>query len=165
MAAIISNEKKPRNPNLVLKEFAKQTRDALGTSFSVQHISPYALENGEKTGTGRAFRSLDTDSSGGDGQWVLSISFNDYLRFVDMGVGRGRKIETVERGRKARHSKRYVSRWNPLSGETHRPHLLMEMRHLQARALNYFEDYYGRSFSWQFMMHFNEQAPKIEFTI
>ncbi len=163
MAAIISRENPPRKPNSVLAQFASETLEALGTNFSVQHISPYALESGKKTGTGKALRSLETSSGGNEDAWVLRIRFNDYLRFVDMGVGRGRPIEVVERGRKARHNKRYVRRWDPAGGETHRPHLLMEGRHLQARLQNYFEDYYGQSFAFEMMTIFNEANPKIEF--
>ncbi len=161
MATIISKEREPRKPNAVLASFAKDTQEAFGSNFFVQHISPYALESGKKTGTGKALRSMETDSKGNNGEWVMTIRFRDYLRFVDMGVGRGRPIESVERGRKARHTKRYVSRWDPQTGETHRPHLLMEARHLEARLHSYFEDYYGKNFAWQLMTIFNEENPKI----
>lgn len=163
--AVITQTQQPRDPNSVLKQFAKDTRIAMGSSFSIQHISPYNLESGMKTGTGKALNTLETTARGSQGEWVMSIQFNDYLRFVDMGVGRGRKIETVERGRKARQSRRYVQRWNPALGETHRPHLLMEQRHLQARLQNYFEDYYGKTFAFELLTIFNETNPKIEYKV
>lgn len=81
---------------------------------------------------------------------TLSFFFNYYLKFVDMGVGKGRPIETVARNRPANHNVRY-SQWGlpkyawdksvysaPREHLTHRPAIMMEFRHTARRMQMYF---------------------------
>ena len=69
--------------------------------------------------------------------------FNDYMRFVDMGVGQGTSYEDVDNARKARYQTRYISKWDRKSGKSQRPAIMMELRHLQQRIANYLVDFYG----------------------
>lgn len=81
---------------------------------------------------------------------TMSFFFNYYLKFVDMGVERGRSIESVARTRPANHNVRY-SQWGmprykwdksvysaPREHLTHRPAIMMEFRHTARRMQMYF---------------------------
>ena len=67
----------------------------------------------------------------------------DYLRFVDMGTAGGRSVEDVRRERKARYNRRYVKIWDAGDGQSHRPSIMREMRHLATRMQTYLTDFYG----------------------
>ena len=148
----------PRRPmNVVLRSFARQAVQALEQNFRTQHVFPteiypgFAQVNAERKrkgqwyATGRGSRSFTYEvMSADEGNETIRIDYNDYLRFVDMGVGQGRKFQDVEHARKARYRRRYVSIWDSEKGDTHRPAIMMEMRHLQSRMQRYMEDYYGR---------------------
>ena len=43
--------------------------------------------------------------------WTYEFTYNDYMRFVDMGVGLGTKYNDVDSARKANYSRRYVRSW------------------------------------------------------
>ena len=43
--------------------------------------------------------------------WTYEFTYNDYMRFVDMGVGLGTKYNDVDSARKAHYSRRYVRSW------------------------------------------------------
>lgn len=76
--------------------------------------------------------------------WTYEFTYNDYLRFVDMGVGLGTKYEDVDSSRKARYQTRYVRRWKRYGeGHSQRPAIMMELRHLQTRMQDYLVDFYG----------------------
>jgi hypothetical protein len=75
---------------------------------------------------------------------TIRIEFLDHLRFVDMGTAGGKKIETIQRQRKAKHNKRYVAIWDSRGGDQHRPSIMREARHIEARMTNYLQDFYGR---------------------
>ena len=62
----------------------------------------------------------------------IDFFFNEYLRYVDIGVGSGRKAEDVDRSRKAKYKNRYT-KWYTQGKRTHRPAFMMEFRHLQHR--------------------------------
>lgn len=145
---------KPRRPiNVVLRSFARQSVQQLEADFRTQHIYPYEIYPGYKKvneqrrqqggwyATGEGIKSfqyevMDSSIAGA----TIRIEFLDHLRFVDMGTAGGKKIETVQRSRKARHNKRYVAIWDSRDGDTHRPSIMREARHLQARMMNYFQD-------------------------
>ena len=61
-----------------------------------------------------------------------------------MGTAGGKKIETIQRQRKAKHNKRYVAIWDSRGGDQHRPSIMREARHIEARMTNYLQDFYGR---------------------
>lgn len=148
---------KPTRPvNEVLKRFAQDAMEAVRTNFGAQHIWPVEIypgfaainaqrkKRGQWYATGRGSRSFHYSVSAQEGHETISISYIDYLRYVDMGVGKGRSYADVQNERKARHNRRYVSFWDTHSGDTHRPAIMMEMRHVQGRMQRYFEDYIGR---------------------
>lgn len=75
--------------------------------------------------------------------WTYEFTYNDYMRFVDMGVGAGTKYNDVESTRKAHYARRYVKSWQRKTGKSQRPAIMMELRHLQSRMQNYLVDFYG----------------------
>ena len=145
---------KPRRPiNVVLRSFARQSVQQLQADFRTQRIFPYEIypgfakineyrkQHGSWYATGQGVKSfqyevMDASIAGA----TIRIEFLDHLRFVDMGTAGGKKIETVQRSRKARHNKRYVAIWDSRDGDTHRPSIMREARHLQARVSNFFQD-------------------------
>ena len=145
---------KPRRPiNVVLRSFARQSVQQLQADFRTQRIFPYEIypgfakineyrkQHGGWYATGQGVKSfqyevMDSSIAGA----TIRIEFLDHLRFVDMGTAGGKKIETVQRSRKARHNKRYVAIWDSRDGDTHRPSIMREARHLQTRVSNFFQD-------------------------
>lgn len=76
--------------------------------------------------------------------WTYEFTYNDYMRFVDMGVGLGTKYDDVDSARKANYSRRYIRSWKRYgAGRSQRPAIMMELRHLQSRMQNYLVDFYG----------------------
>lgn len=76
--------------------------------------------------------------------WTYEFTYNDYMRFVDMGVGLGTKYNDVDSARKANYARRYIKSWKRYgAGRSQRPAIMMELRHLQARMQNYLVDFYG----------------------
>lgn len=74
--------------------------------------------------------------------WAVEFMYNAYLDYVDMGVGRGRPIEKVNRTLSADYNIRYMSSWNPQEGSTQRPAIAMEFRHQATRMRNYMANRY-----------------------
>lgn len=153
---------KPRKPtNVVLRMFAMQTTANLRRNMRTQHVWPELIypgfdkvneerkRQGSWFATGLGAKSFSWSYSAVPGNESITISFNDYLRFVDMGVGQGRTFEDVQHERKARHKVRYVKVWSTVGGETHRPAIMMEMRHLQNRMTNYFQDTLGQDVAFE----------------
>ena len=95
--------------------------------------------------TGAGVRSFSGEivSAGAIDDVTLRYSFLDYMRYVDIGVGAGTKAEDVDRSRKANYKRRYVSQWNRRIGRSHRPAIMMELRHLATRIEKYAKDFYG----------------------
>ena len=154
---------KPRRPiNTVLRSFARQAVQQLESDFRTQHIFPFEIYpgyakvnerrrqkamagSGDWYATGQGIKSFHYEvMSSAEGNETIRIEFLDHLRFVDMGTAGGKKIETIQRGRKARHNKRYVAVWDSRGGEQHRPSIMREARHIEARMTNYLQDFYGR---------------------
>lgn len=154
---------KPRRPiNVVLRSFARQSVQQLQADFRTQRIYPYEIypgfakineyrkQHGSWYATGQGVKSFQYEvMSAAAGNETIRIEFLGHLRFADMGVVGGKTIDTVKRDRKARHNKRYVSIWNARDGDTHRPSIMREARHLEGRMQRYLEDYYGREVNTQ----------------
>ncbi len=148
----------PRRPiNVVLRSFARQSVQQIRRDFRTQHIWPYEIypgfakvneerkKRGDWYATGNGIDSFQYEvMSSSEGNETIRIEFLSYLRFVDIGTAGGRKADTVSRDRKARYNRRYVRIWDSRDGETHRPSIMREMRHIQSRMQRYLEDYYGR---------------------
>ena len=163
---------KPRRPvNVVLKSFARQAVTALRRNFATQRVFPYEVYPGYKAinerrkqkgqwySTGEGFKSFQSHVISTPGNESIVISFRDYLRFVDMGVGQGRTYDEVRHDKKARYDKRYIAFWDTHDKETHRPSIMMEARHVQFRMQNYFEDYYGRELETVIYRTFSRLTP------
>ena len=147
-----------RSVNVVLRRFAMDATNALRENMQTQHVWPteiypgfaqvneYRKQHNSWFATGRAAKSFYSKVDATPGKETITIGFIDYLRFVDMGVGAGRKAEDIDRARNARYDKRYIRRWLVMNGDskTMRPAIMMETRHVASRMQNYFEDYYGR---------------------
>lgn len=138
---------------------AKDTIDALHRNFKTQGIFPgevypgYKTKNaktsrGEWKSTGAGFDKIffqindalsDKDISVREA--TIDFFFNYYLKFVDMGVGRGRPIKKVKRDLDADFEVRYME-WNSQEGSTHRPAIMMEFRHLSRRMQRYWAEHY-----------------------
>ena len=147
----------PLSPlNEVISDFHRQTLLQLQVNFATQHIYPYEVYPGyhqvnearkkrdEWYSTGEGIRSIDGSIVRADeGGVTLEYRFNDYLRYVDIGVGGKVRAGDVERGKNVRFRSRYVSRWDRSSGRSHRPAVMAELRHLQTRVRDYLVDFWG----------------------
>lgn len=98
-------------------------------------------------------------SDDNEGNVTLEYTFPQYLRFVDIGVGAGVKAEDVERTRKVKFKKRYVSKWDRSLGRSHRPGIMPELAHLETRLGTYLRDFYGWDFI-QTIASIEETAPQ-----
>lgn len=141
----------------VARRFLQQTMNQLEVNTMTQFVYPkevyngYAVVNQKRkemgmwysTGEGVQSFSGQILNTGEDGDVSMKFLYNDYLRFVEMGVGQGTKYEEVESGKKARFQSRYISKWNRKAGKSQRPAIMMELRHLQTRIANYLADFYG----------------------
>lgn len=137
--------------------FLTQTIDDIKLNLETQHVWPteiypnfhsineirkrhhqwYATGEGARSFEGNVIRADD------DGGVIeLAVRYNDYMQYVDIGVGAGRKSEDVERSKKVRYQNRYTT-WNPSGGKSHRPAILPTLRHLATRLGDYSADYYG----------------------
>lgn len=94
--------------------------------------------------------------------WTYEFTYNDYLRFVDMGVGLGTKYDDVDNARKASYKTRYVKSWKRYgAGRSQRPAIMMELRHLQQRMQDYLVDFYGYAGEVTLVKAFETEEIKI----
>lgn len=159
--------------NRVAARFFQQTINQLEVNTMTQRIYPkevysgYAVVNqkrkemGQSYSTGEGVKSFAGRiiEAGEGGKVTMAFTFNDYMRFVDMGVGQGTKYEDVESHKKARFKSRYISSWDRESGKSQRPAIMMELRHLQQRIANYLVDFYGYEGEVRLVNTFEELSP------
>ena len=146
----------------VARSFLNQTLDQIVRNLETQHIwetevyPGYAAinairkEHGEWFSTGKGQKSFEGTLIRADeetGFIDLAIRFNDYMQYVDIGVGAGRKAEDVSRSKKVRFKQRYTS-WGPGEGKSHRPAIMPEIRHLATRLSDYTAAFYGNKFEF-----------------
>lgn len=150
-------EKHRRPMNVVLRSFARQAQQQMQADFRTQHIWPYEIYPGFKRinalrekwhmwyATGEGYKSFQHQVTGGENtnNITLRFEFLQHLFYPNMGTAGGRKYETVKHERKARHNKRYVAIWDSRDGDTHRPSIMREMRHVEMRLQGYIQDYFG----------------------
>ena len=137
--------------------FLKQALDQIEINMSVQRVWPFAPysvypeineyrrqhRSWYSTGEGiRSFEGVVYEADENTGMVTMGIRYNDYMQYVDIGVGAGRKSDDVERSRKVRYKSRYTS-WQPGMGKSHRPVIRPEANHLATRLENYVRDYYS----------------------
>lgn len=140
----------------IVSDFHKQTLAQLQANFATQKIWPYEVYpgyrqineirrlRGEWFSTGEGIRSLDGSIvHADDANVTLEYRFNDYLQYVDIGVGTGKKAGDIERGKNVRFRSRYISRWDRKNSSSHRPAIMPEMRFLQTKLRNYLCDFWG----------------------
>ena len=148
---------RPRRPvNEMLRIFAEQTEEDLVINFMTQRIWPYEVypgyaakvkkrngNNSTRHPNGEGVKSFNVQVENADPfQMTLVGTYNDYLKYVDIGVGGWGDSSDIDRGRKAKWDKRY-NRWNVSQRKTSRPAILMQFRHLLTRMRNYAVDFYG----------------------
>ena len=142
-----------------LRLVAHDTLAAIFKNFKTQGIFPYEAypgyleknsqaRNGSWRSTGAGFDSfyfqLNHALQGHDvsvREATLEFFFDYYLKFVDMGVGRGRPINRVNRTLAADRDMRYME-WNAQRGSTQRPAIMMEFRYQTDRIQRYFAQAY-----------------------
>lgn len=143
--------------NRVIRRFVSQATTQLEINFMKQRIWPtevysgYAVVNEKRkemgawhsTGAGASSFHGVVNHADQAGNVEVTFSFLEYLKFVDMGVGQGTSKEDVDSSRKAYFTRRYITSWNRKRGQSQRPAIMMEMRHLQKRIADHLTDYYG----------------------
>lgn len=162
--------------NDVIRKFTEQTKTQLSQNFMTQHIWPreaypgytYINQLRKNThswySTGQGARSFDGRVIQADEKNItVEFSYLYYLRFAELGVGAGVKAEDVDRSKPARYGQRYITLWNRMEGESHRPAILMEMRHLKTRIKDYMEDFYMDECRLQFLDLFDGFQLDYEF--
>lgn len=144
-----------------IRLWTHETLEAIQKNFKTQGIFPssevYAgwfEKNAQASGsswqsTGAGFDSFyfhvlhaSQDFDVGVRDFAVEFMYNYYLNFVDMGVGRGRPIQKVQRTLSADRDIRYMSSWNPAEGSTQRPAIAMEFRHQASRMRKYMANRY-----------------------
>ena len=147
----------------VANMFKEQTLKQLKANMQTQRVFPYEIYAGFHTvneyrrqlaggdhdkgwfaeGDGvKSFEGEVYEADEATGMVTMGFRFNDYMQYVDIGVGAGRKADDVERSRKVRYQNRYTT-WNPSGGKSHRPAILPTLRHLATRLSDYTSDYLG----------------------
>ena len=172
-----------KNPQWPLKRaisyFHRQTLEQLVENERTQHVWPEEIYPGFSSVNEERKRRAGNDhhkgwfadgsgmksfrghiiSDDGAGNVTLQYTFNQYLRFVDIGVGAGTKADDVERARKVKYNKRYVSRWDRSLGRSHRPGIMPTLAHLESRLGTYLRDFYGWDFI-QTIASIEDTAPQ-----
>lgn len=154
--------------------FKEQTLMDLQVAMKTQRIwptPPYAQypsvnawrrAHGMSYSTGEAANSFRATITNPDDMERVEFRFSqmEYLRYVDLGVGRGVKAEDVDRTKDAYYSRRYVTSWRRKAGDnaskSHRPAFLMSYRHLATRLGNFGQSWYGE----EMVFHVLEALPK-----
>lgn len=146
----------------VAQTFLDQTIDQLMRNMQTQHVFPYEIypgfaainamrkAHGGWAATGEGAKSFEGTLISADEQTgfvTMAIRHNDYMQYVDIGVGAGRKAEDVERSKKVKYKQRYT-KWDPSGGKSHRPGIMPEIRHLATRLSDYTADFYGNKFEY-----------------
>lgn len=169
MAVVTETPSRP--VNVVLSQFADELLQSIQGNLVTQRIWPtevypgYAAINqrraalGKWHSTGAGARSFEAAVHSSDGAESIALRFNDYMQYVDMGVGSGTRWDQVHAEQKAHYSRRYVAIWDRSRGESHRPAIMMEMRHLEQRMLRYFADFYGREVEISVLKSFDGLTP------
>lgn len=108
----------------------------------------YSTGEGRESFSGRVYEADDAR-----GQFTIGIQFNDYLRYVDLGVGLTGSprdpaahitVDKVQRGKPMDWRSRYIrGKWNRRKGKSHRPAIMRTIRRLCTRYENYMADFYG----------------------
>lgn len=166
-----------KNPVLPFPKIARlffdQTITQLEVRTMTQRIYPKEVYNGYSivnkkrkemgmwysTGEGVNSFAGKIIQAGRSGEVTMAFEFNDYMRFAEMGVGKGTSYEDVDTAKSARVGTRYIGKWDRKAGKSHRPAIMMELRHLQTRITNYLVDFYGYEGETMLLNTFSDISP------
>ena len=150
--------------------FKQQTLQQLQINMMTQRICPYEVYPGYRVrnerrktlggwvSTGEGIKSFEGSVIEADeetGMVTMAFRFNDYMQYVDIGVGAWGKAEEIERNRKVRYRNRYAN-WVPSGGKTHRPAIQPELNHLLTRLEDYVSDFYGKKYEFKMLDTFQD---------
>lgn len=122
-----------------------------------EKVNQYRREHGQWWSRGdgaKSFEGTVYQANEETGELTVGIRYNDYLKFVDIGVGLTGNphdpeahitADKVDRARKAKYNTRYIRKWDRREGKSHRPAIMRTIRRLKTRYENHLADYYG----WQ----------------
>ena len=79
------------------------------------------------------------------------------MQYVDIGVMAGVKAEDVDRAKNVRFKARYINKWQPRSGKSHRPGIRPELNHLLTRLEGYVQSYYDAKLDFKILETFEGQ--------
>lgn len=172
MATIIAeNDGKELFPMRYIADlFKNQTLQQLRINMMTQRIWPFEVYPGYRVrnerrktlggwvSTGEGIKSFEGDVIEADeetGMVTMAFRYNDYMQYVDIGVGAGREADDVDRARKVRYRNRYTQ-WEPSGGKSHRPAIQPELNHLLTRLEDYVQDFYGKRYEFKMLETFQD---------
>jgi len=171
MATIVAQEGRELFAMQYIAElFKQQTLQRLQINMMTQRVWPYEVYPGYRVrnerrktlggwvSTGEGAKSFDGEVIEADEQTgivTMAFRYNDYMQYVDIGVGTWAKAEDVERSRKVRYRNRYTQ-WKPSGGQTHRPVIQPELNHLLTRLEDYVSDFYGKKYEFRMLDTFQD---------
>jgi len=150
--------------------FKEQTLQQLKINMMTQRIWPFEVYPGYRvrnerrrqeggwysTGEGiKSFEGSVVEADEDTGMVTMSFRYNDYMQYVDIGVGAWGKADDIERNRKVRYRNRYAN-WVPSGGKTHRPAIQPELNHLLTRLEDYVSDFYGKRYEFKMLDTFQD---------
>lgn len=156
----------------VTNMFKEQTLKQLKANMQTQRVWPYEIypgfhtvneyrrQRGEWYANGEGVRSFEGEVYEADentGMVTMGFRFNDYMQYVDIGVGAGRKAEDVDRAKNVNFKQRYINKWQPRAGKTHRPGIRPELNHLLTRLEGYVQMYYDAKLDFKILETFEGQ--------
>ena len=143
----------------IIKTYMQQTTDDIQMNIKTQKIWPYEVypgyaeineqrkEKNQWYSTGEGAKSIRGRIISATPDYVhVEFTMLQHMRFADMGVGQGTSYEDVQTQKKANYRRRYIRKWNRFyEGMSHRPAIMMTIRHLGFRMEKYVENFYGKS--------------------
>ena len=156
----------------VMGMFHTQLISQLQANMQTQHIFPYEVYPGyhsineyrrqhggwySKSEGAHSFEGEVLEADENTGMVTMTLRYNDYMQYVDIGTMAGVHAEDVNRSKKAQFKTRYVNRWNPSGGASHRPGIQPEWNHLKTRVEGYLQRYYDAKIDLKILETFEGQ--------
>ena len=149
----------------VMSRFKRETLQQIQQGFNIQPLPLWPNERiSRRDPTGRGIAEMDLQQFGGNDPNEAGFVFTipEHMRWAELGVMRGLPSSRVQRGRKGRSDKRYVRRYNPLTGDTHRPTFSPELRHLSRRYGTFIRDFYGEEMMVKMFDAFGAEMEEVD---
>lgn len=158
--------------------FKAQTLGQLKSNMQTQRVFPYEIYPGFHTvneyrkqraggnhnkgwfadGEGvNSFEGIVYQADENSGMVTMGFRFASYMQYVDIGVMRGVHAEDVNRSKNVKFKQRYISKWNPAGGASHRPGIRPELNHLLSRLESYVQRYYNAKIDFKILETFEGQ--------